>query len=391
MTSALSLAIRPYRLPFRQPFTTASGSQLVREGYLLRLSAEDGLSGYGEAAPLPGHGGGAPDAVVPALRRLAEALAEHVDQEGISADRDAWRAVMARLRALAPDAPAACAGIDLALADLAARRAGLPLAHWLNPRARRAVPVNATIGADDLDLAARQAREAVAAGYRSLKLKLIGADPLQDLTRIAVVRDAAGAGVALRLDVNGAWDEAKALAVIPALAEYAIEYVEQPVPARELDRDVASLARVRAASPVPVAADEALLLPGGVEAVLSAGAADVLILKPMLLGGLARVWDLAETLRGAAGTVGPRNPPGPEDLVVTTALDSAVGRLGALHLSAALPGLTRACGLATGGLLAEDVAATPEARSGAMEIEPAPGLGVEILGGWGRGEGGWRG
>lgn len=386
---ALSVTFQPYHLPFRRPFVTASTTHSIREGYLVRLATRDGAFGLGEAAPLPGHGGEPLDAVLPALRVLASALREVVGDviggDGIPETPAAWRAVMSRLRALAPAAPAACAAVDLALADLAARRAGLPLARWLSADARGSVEVNATIGADDPAVTADRARAAVAAGYRTLKLKVLGDDDQADLARVAGVRRAAGDGVRLRLDVNGAWDERRAIALLSALSPYVIEYVEQPVPARDAAVDIPSLARVRAASPVPIAADEALLLPGGIESVIAARAADVLILKPALMGGLARVWDIAADLRGKAEAEGARSAHGadaPPDIVITTALDSAIGRLGALHLAAALPGLTRACGLATGGLLAEDVAATPDVLRGEMMPWDAPGLGVAVAGRW---------
>ncbi len=373
MPTPLTATFHPYHLPFRRPFVTASGSHTAREGYLVRLTTPDGGLGYGEAAPLPGHGGGAIEDVLPSLRRLADALVAVVASDGIPRDPDAWRALMRRLGALAPESPAALAGLDLALADLAARRACLPLARWLSPDARRMVEVNATIGAAGLGEVADQARQAVAQGYRTLKLKLRGGDDLDDIVRVAALRQAAGDGIALRLDANGAWDEARALAMLPALRAYDIEYVEQPVPARDAARDIPSLARVRAASPVPVAADEALLLPGGPEAVVAARAADVLILKPALIGGLARVWGLAMALQGLADA---------PEVVITSALDGAIGRLGALHLAAALPGPMLACGLATGDLLAEDVAATPEVRQGWMAIGAVPGLGVRLEEGW---------
>lgn len=385
----ISVAYQPYRLRFRRPFATASITHAVREGYLVRLTTRDGAFGLGEAAPLPGHGGEPLDAVLPALRALAGALREAIGDvnggNGSPETPDVWRAVMSRLRALAPDAPAACAAVDLALADLAARRAGLPLARWLSPDARGSVELNATIGADDPDITAEQARAAVAAGYRTLKLKVLGDDDRADLARVARVRDVVGDGVRLRLDVNGAWDEVHALIMLPVMSIHGLEYVEQPVPARDAAVDIPSLARVRAASPVPIAADEVLLLPGGLAAVIATRAADVLILKPALMGGLARVWDIAVDLQGKTEAEDLPSATGEDDapdIVITTSLDSAIGRLGALHLAAALPGLTRACGLATGGLLAEDVAATPEVRRGEMVLAAAPGLGVVVEGRW---------
>jgi L-alanine-DL-glutamate epimerase-like enolase superfamily enzyme len=270
------------------------------------------------------------------------------------------RALASELAAEWPDAAPARAAVETALADLSAQRACLPLAVWLSAAARPAVPVNAVIGAVPPWEAASVAREAVARGYRTVKVK-VGRQDVMDLQRLAAVRAAVGGRVALRADANGAWDPLRAEVMVDALAAHDLEYVEQPVPAD----DIAALARLRRCGAAPVAADEALLLPGGPERVLDSEAADVLVLKPGLLGGLSAAWDLAAKARGKGMAV-----------VVTSALDSAIGRAAALHLAAALPALDLACGLATGHRLAVDVADGPRPHRGQLLVPATPGLGV---------------
>jgi L-alanine-DL-glutamate epimerase-like enolase superfamily enzyme len=245
------------------------------------------------------------------------------------------------------------------------------LAAWWCAEPRWAVAVNATVGLVEPDRAAAEAQAKVAAGFGALKLKLGPADG-GDVERLTAVRRAVGHGVELRGDANGAWSRREALERLRLLAEFELAYVEQPVPAA----DVAGLAWLRQRSPVAVAADDALLLPGGPRRVLQAGAADVVVLKPALLGGPFAAWEIAEAAQ--VGGI---------PAVVTTALDAAVGRLGALHLAAALAGSFPdgrwpACGLATGDLLADDVAATPTVERGVMTVSREPGLGVEPGGGF---------
>lgn len=363
-----TLAWRPYRLPFARPLVTATGRHALREGILLCLRDPEGLAGYGEVAPLPGHGGEPLEEARAALPWLGAALIDLLEGSGLPATAADWLRMARRLRAGAPALPAACAGLDLALADRCARRAGLPLARWIRPDARDSVPVNATLGAEDAAAAADQALAARAAGFTELKLKL-GTGDAEDLARVAAVRAAVGPAVALRLDANGAWDPPRAIRMLAALAPCDIAFVEQPVSAAgEIGAALAALARVRAASPIPVAADELLLVPGAAERVLEAGAADLLVLKPALMGGPSAAWDLAARAASALP---------PVEVLVTSALDSAVGRLGALHLAAALPELRRACGLATGGLLAADVAPTPAVIQGRIALPDTPGLGTE--------------
>jgi L-alanine-DL-glutamate epimerase-like enolase superfamily enzyme len=105
-----------------------------------------------------------------------------------------------------------------------------------------------------------------------------------------------------------------------------------------------------------------------VQAVLDADAADVLVLKPMALGGPDLTLSAARTAREAG-----------VDAVVTTTIDGVVARLGALHVASAIPDVP-ACGLATGSLLAEDLAPDPApVRDGRMAVPDGPGLAGDAL------------
>jgi o-succinylbenzoate synthase len=384
MSAGLALAVAAYDLPFQRPFVTASGIHERRRGWLVRLTdaRDPALLGFGEAAPLPGHGGEDPTKVLPALTRLARCLAEGVTSVGaetpavaavrgappafeLPRDAAALALLDAQLRTVAPDAPCARAAVTTALADAAARRDGVPLARWLRAEAAADLAVNATIGALPAEEAVARAQSFLAQGFRTLKLKL--GDGPGDGVRATRVRAAVGREVRLRGDANGAWEEAEAGAILRAIGDLDLEYVEQPVPAAELE----AMRRLRAASPVPIAADEALLPPRGPgpEAVLAAGAADVWVIKPALCGGPIASLALAAQAEAAGVAV-----------VLTTALDGAIGRAMAAHVASALPGRPHADGLATGGMLAEDVAEGLPVLEGRVRVfddaDPAPGLGV---------------
>ena len=178
---------------------------------------------------------------------------------------------------------------------------------------------------------------------------------------MAAVRQALGPDVRLRIDANGAWGVEQAIRAVRELEEYDLEMVEQPVAAGDLP----GLARVRAAVDVPIAADEDVTNVEAAERVLEAGAADVLVVKPMVVGGLhpaRRIIDLAAV-----------------KVVVTTTIDAGIGTAAALHLAATLPPGGPACGLATGSLLTADLITRPlVARCGRMGLPDGPGLGVEL-------------
>jgi o-succinylbenzoate synthase len=214
------------------------------------------------------------------------------------------------------------------------------------------------------EIVAREASAAIAEGYRTVKIK-VGALALElDEVRVAAVRDAVGGEATIRLDANGGWKEREAEEAIARLAPYRIELLEQPVEAR----DLGGLARLSAMSPIPIAADEALAGGYAVDEIFTRDAASVLVLKPAALGGLRASQRIAARAREAGWGV-----------VVTSALDSAVGLAAALQLAAALPGPHLAAGLATGALLDCDLAEAPTPSRGTLSMPDGSGIGVAPL------------
>ncbi|MDH3212622.1 MAG: o-succinylbenzoate synthase, partial [Myxococcales bacterium] len=267
------------------------------------------------------------------------------------------------VEASAPSAPAARAAADAALHDLVGRAEGRSVAEILagrgrTPKAR--IPVNALVsGRSEADVEAR-ARLAVAAGFGTLKLK-VGLDPEADLARLAAARRACNPATRIRVDANGAWSEEEAKRMLERLARFAPEMVEQPVPANDLD----AFARLRRVSALPLAADESAASEAAVRRVLAGGCADVLVLKPPVLGGLRAARRIALAARRAG-----------VDVVVTSLLDSGIGLAAAAHLAASLPGSRYAFGLATQGLLADDLTEPIDLLDGALRLPGGAGLGV---------------
>lgn len=356
-----SLTWRPFRVPFRAGFATARGTLTHREGWLVRLETGDGLTGLGEASPLPGQGPSLEGHGLPAGRPVPDLLAE-ARAALAGAPLEAVAAYVDGLTAPGAGEAAVRCALDAALHDVLGRASGRPAAALLARTARPAVSVNATVAAAGTKEAAAAAAAARDAGFRCVKLKVgMAPDAAAERARVAAVRSALGAEVALRLDANGAWSVAQAVRTIRALEPYGIELVEQPVP----PGDPASLRAVREAVAVPVAADEDITSEAAARRVLEAGAAAVLVVKPTVVGGL-RAGQRIAAMAAEAGAAA----------LVTTALEAGVGTAAALHLAAALPEGSPACGLATLPLLAVSlVAAPPAVREGTMLL-PGPGLGV---------------
>ena len=186
-------------------------------------------------------------------------------------------------------------------------------------------------------------------GCQTIKIK-VGADIREDLARIATVCDLAPSSK-IRIDVNGSWTVGQAIQAIYAIHDICeLEYVEQPCGSidelRELKR--------RVAFPVVIAGDEVVRKAPNPMAVDLQDAIDVLLLKVAPLGGIKKSMEIAAH-HG-------------KPVVVSSALDSAVGISYGLRLAAALPELNFACGLGTGQLLSADVATLPIV-GGAMALD----------------------
>ncbi|UXA14389.1 o-succinylbenzoate synthase [Mycobacterium sp. SMC-8] len=232
--------------------------------------------------------------------------------------------------------------------------AGIEAAYRPLPAPRRArIPINATVPA----VPAAQVTDVLARfpGARTAKVKV--AEPGQTLADDVARVDAVRAVVpTVRVDANGGWTVEEAVAAARALtADGPLEYLEQPC------RTVSELAEVRRRVDVPVAADESIRKADDPLHVVRSGAADVAVLKVAPLGGVHAMLQIAAQID--------------IPVVVSSALDSAVGIGVGLVAAAALPTLGHACGLGTGGLFVEDVAASVVPADGylpAATVTPDP-------------------
>ena len=333
-----SIQYQPYQLAFREPFPTALGKLSHREGFIVEISdrtSDHGVQhiGLGEAAPLDGFGMESLTETEKVLREAQRSLinAEIHDLNDIE-----------NLLAKYDRTPAAKHGIELGLLNLLSQLQGTSisqlLANSFSGIVREQVSVNAVIGAIAPERAVSKAKQYIEQGYHCLKIKVGTNDFGMDLRRVEAVRSQCDAHIQIRIDANQGWSVTEAIANLKKLEFLQIEYVEQPVAAS----DLLGMAEVRRSQSIPVAADESVNNLTQLQQVIDTQAADIIILKPMALGGLITAHHAA-AIAFKAGL----------DVVITTTIDGAIARQGAFDLAAALP-IKRACGLATGHLLIEN-------------------------------------
>ncbi len=242
---------------------------------------------------------------------------------------------------------------DQASWDLRGRRAGQPVWRLLGASEPLAVEVNATIGAGEPEQAATEARTAHEAGFRCVKVKVGMGD---DRARIHAVREAVGPDLAIRIDANGAWSVEQAIAALAELEPLGIECCEEPV------SGALAIARVSAATSIPIALDETTAEPGA----LDRRVCRVACLKLARLGGITGVLQAARRARRAG-----------YEIYLASLLDGPLGIAAALHAAAVIRP-ERPCGLATLPMF-EGRAAPIAVAGGRMSPPPGPGLGDGLL------------
>ncbi len=309
-------------LKLRLPVMTSRGAITQRDGILIQIS-DGGVSGWGEAMPLPGWPGADPSAT----RTELEAWAADPDPGNLPLERFAHGAV------------------ELALLDLEAQQSGQTQAEVLSEGGpvADAVELNALV-ADTEDAVA-----AMADGYGTAKLKVGASDIEVDVAAVAAVRDSIGDSCRLRLDANGAWTVDQAVSALSRLKQFEIEYVEEPVAGIE------ALTQVAEQSSIPVAIDDSL---GSVEAQVPESIS-VVVVKPMALGGPRTAYVAARRWINEGRKV-----------IITNYFDSAIGHHAALSVAAALPGPPQVHGAITPALFDRDIADLPTIADGCCPLPP---------------------
>ncbi len=340
------IRLTEFRVPFVRPYVTAAGVSLAREGIIVQFDTDGGVTGVGESSLLPHEG-----SVTPLFEELVEGIGRFLGMP-------------ARLVVDTPLAGPAWAGVETAAWDADTKADGRPLSRWMWANAATSVAVNALVSAPAIDEAAAQTVAAGRDGYRTVKLKVgVAGSAAAEIARIHAVHEALADGCGLRLDANGAWDEATALAVLTGIDDLAIEYIEQPLPPGNLP----GLQRLRAASSTPIAVDEEITNPQSARPVIEWAAADVVVLKPLALGGLQATY----SIRGQAMRAG-------METVITTSIDTGIGTALALHVAAGTESRF-ASGLATTHLLESDLLKKSlRIENGSMLVPEMAGLGVEL-------------
>jgi muconate cycloisomerase len=343
-------------LPLRQPMKMAGETITHARNIVVRIEAADGTVGWGEAASAPTMTGDT-------LGGLMAAVRDHLAPRLVG--RNAWDrpALVAMLRAALIGNTGAHSAIEMALLDLAGRKAGLPLVDLIGGAVRRAVAPMWLLGRDTLDEDVAEATAKVRGGFRFFKLKVATKALDQDIATTHALRTALGPEITLCADANCGFSREAARHYVEATRPSKLLFLEQPLAAADLD-GLGALARV---SPMSIGADEGIHALHDIEAHAQRGAGGV-SLKLIKLGGFSVALEAAALCERL----------GLEINVAAKVAESSIASAAAIHLACALPRIAWGVSL-THVYLAEDLVRSPwQLRDGMIALPDGPGLGVEV-------------
>ncbi len=347
-----------------EPLRASFGAMHHRNALLLRVEDTDGAHGWGEVwCNFPAYGGDN-------KARLIETIIAPVALAGTYADpADAWRSITDRtarwaIQCAEPGPFAACiAGIDLALWDLVARRAGQPLRTVLGgPAAAVRTGVPAYASGLNPDTALATMARCRAAGFRAFKGKVGFGEATDEATVSSLARDLRP-GERLMMDANQGWDLPEARRMLPRLAAYGLTFIEEPIPA---DRPATEWAELAMLSPAPLAGGENVMGFEAFAALIGAGHHGVV--QPDLLkwGGITGASAVARRAVAAGRWYCPHWLGGGLGLLASAQVLAAVGGPGMLEHDVMENPLREA--------FAQPF---PRVTDGVFPLPAGPGLGVE--------------
>lgn len=346
----------PVALPLTKPMKMAGVELRTADNLIVRIEAEDGTCGWGEAASAPNMTGDTLPAMVAAVREHIAPLIVGQDARG--------RAKLVHKMAHALHAnTGARSAVETALDDLVGRVLGVTFADLHGGALRDAVEPMWLIGNPTVEEDIAEAKAKVKEGYAFFKLK-VGVKRVEHEIETAIaLRQALGTAVTLCADANGGFDHPRASRFLAGVGPAALSFLEQPLPPENL----AGLARLTRTYALPLGADEGIHSLADIEAHAAAGAGG-LSLKLIKLGGPSATIAAAQLAAHRGLSIN----------LAAKVAESSLGSAGTLHLATLVPSADWGVSL-THVYLAEDIARPRLAIEDGRVLPPTgPGLGLDV-------------
>jgi L-alanine-DL-glutamate epimerase-like enolase superfamily enzyme len=346
-------------VPLKEPFITSLGRDDNAENIIVIIRTNRGISGYGECSPYMPINGESQETCFIVGQYFARIFK---NKNALAIEKR-----LAEMDKLIYGNSSIKSAFDMALYDIAAQNAGLPLYKFLGGENNKTIFTDYTVSIGEPQKMAADAVKIKEEGYPAIKVKL-GQHGQTDVRRIKAIREAVGDEIPLRIDANQGWHVNEAIETLQALAVYDIEHCEEPIPRW----DFMNLPKVKKASPIPIMADESCGDEHDAERLISIGACDYFNIKLGKAGGIFKALKMAR-LAEKAGI----------HLQVGAFMESRLGMTAFAHFALCSPlivhydfdtALMFSADPVSGGIVYE--------KNGRVIVPEAAGLGAKIEEAW---------
>jgi L-alanine-DL-glutamate epimerase-like enolase superfamily enzyme len=343
------------RLPLAKPMRLASETIVAAENLVVRVTADDGTVGWGEAASAPTMTG-------ELLPGMVAAVSRFIGPALLSAELDDLAALEHRIERSIRANTGAKSAASMAVYDALSRHRSIPMYSLLGNRRQLDAPALFMIGSGDADADRAAALAAAAKGYRHFKLKVGKDDPNNDVNAAVALRKIVGPECEIATDANMAWTVEKSLAFAAGVVNEKISYLEQPL----ADDDLPGLEALAHATKLPLASDEAIHAVSDISTQAKAGASwiGLKLIKLGTFSAMRRALDVCDDH-------------GVRPVLACKIAESSIGAAALSHLAVTV----RECATGvsfTHSYLARDVCASPlQVSNGRVAPREVPGHGVE--------------
>ncbi len=269
----------PIAIDRSEVFKIATGSSLTAENVYVKVESGD-ISGWGNSSP-----NSVTEETTESILKMLRGVQNEIQGADLEIE-ERWDELSRRH----PHDPSALAGIDIGLYDLQGKIEGKQVFEIYGGK-NRGVVTDRTIGIMPLSDTVEHAREYVDKGFTALKIK-IGLDLLEDIKRVAAVREEVGGDIRIWVDANQGYSVEESITLCHKLADLDVAFVEQPVK----EEDLEGLKKVTEESSIPVMADEVMKDHETAEKICSQEIADMVNIKLMKCGGLTGAWKIVDVL-----------------------------------------------------------------------------------------------
>jgi L-Ala-D/L-Glu epimerase len=273
-------------IPLKEPFTTSLGTETSADNVLVKIITEEGIIGFGECSPYMPINGESTDTCITVGQYFAKAF---LGKDPLKIEK-----CINLMDKIIYGNSSIKSAFDMAIYDIASQHAGLPLYKFLGGENNKVIVTDYTVSISEPQKMAADALKIKNEGYPAIKVKL-GLDGKTDVERIKAIRAAVGNEIPLRIDANQGWKVKEAIETLIALAEFDIQYCEEPIARWKFMK----LPKLRKNSPIPIMADECCGDEHDAERLIELNACDMMNIKLGKSGGIFKALKMVRLAEAA--------------------------------------------------------------------------------------------